>query len=122
MSNKRIDKEDAMIRQMMRESQMEAPENLRYRIMQQIETEAALTRQPQPAAKRDVNPLRSFWSVFGVMYVVLALIAGVIYFTEGVEVLLSLPTVLSMVLVAGVFSVYWLMLWVEERLREKRKG
>jgi len=51
MEKKHTKKEEHLIREMMQNAKMEAPENLKYRIMHQIETEKALTppkgKQPE---------------------------------------------------------------------------
>ena len=61
---KNIQKEDEIIRKMMQSAKTQAPGNLKYRIMQQIETEKALTpkRLKRPTTKGDAT----FWPYFSV--------------------------------------------------------
>lgn len=114
--------DDAMIRHLMQASKKEAPENLKYRIMNQIETEAALTRKQQPAAKPSTNPLRNFWAVFGIMYIVIILLSAHAYFTKGADYLLSGPFIGTIALISGVFSLFWLTTKVDEWYRDRKKG
>lgn len=114
--------DDAMIRQLIQASKKEAPENLKYRIMNQIETEAALTRKQQPAAKPTTNPLRNFWAVFGIMYIVIVLLSVYSYLTKGADYLLSGPFIGTIALISGVFSLFWLTTKVDEWYRDRKTG
>ena len=122
INNNMSSKDDEVIRQLMQASKKEAPENLKYRIMNQIETEAALTRKQQPAAKPTTNPLRSFWAVFGIMYIVIILLSAHAYFTKGADYLLSGPFIGTIALISGVFSLFWLTTKVDEWYRDRKKG
>lgn len=113
--------DDELIRQMMQSAKKQAPENLKYRIMQQIETENALTRKPVPAKKREGNVLKDFIGIFGVMYAVLAIIIGAAFLLKGKDFVLSAEFIAIVILVASVFSLFWLMTRVDARMREKRR-
>lgn len=117
-----IHTDDEQIRQLIQSAKRQAPENLKYRIMQQIETESALSRKTVPAKKREGNVLREFIGVFGVMYAVLAAFIGGAYVLKGKDFLLSPTFFGTVILVAFVFSFFWLMTRVDARVREKRKG
>ena len=84
-----IDPEDELIRQLIRSAKEQAPENLKYRIMQQINTENALTPKPAPIKKRTENVLRDFINIFGTMYALLALLTGIAYLSKDENFLLS---------------------------------
>jgi hypothetical protein len=71
---------DATIRQLMKSSKITAHENLKYRIMNQVETENALARKKAPVQKTEQNVLNDFLSIYGIMYAVLAVLAGVTLF------------------------------------------
>ena len=120
-NNNNIDKDDeVMIRQMMHESKKMAPENLKYRIMNQIETEELLTRKRQGEVKPSSNPLKSFWTVFGIMYAVIILFTCYTFFIKGVEYLKSSQFINIVVFISAVFSLYWLMTRLEEYYLGKR--
>ncbi len=112
--------DDELIRKMMQSAKQQAPENLKYRIMHQIETESALTRKTLPAKKREGNVLKDFIGIFGVMYAVLAALICGAYVLKGKDFLLSSDFIWMVVLVASVFSLFWLMTRVDARLRSKR--
>ena len=96
--NNIVHDDEEFIRGMMQEARMKAPENLKYRIMHQIETENALKPQQTPVRLSERKVLKDFVGIFGLMYAVLAALIG------------------------GAFSFFWLMTRVDERLNDKRKG
>lgn len=112
--------DDELIRQMIQSAKQQAPENLKYRIMNQVETESALTRKAAPAKKRESNVLKDFIGIFGVMYAVLAALIVGAYILKGKDFLLSSGFIWMVVLVASVFSLFWLMTRLETRLRNKK--
>lgn len=109
--------DDAAIRKLMQAAKVQATPNLKYRIMHQIETEAALAKRQSPVSNEKSNPLKGFWTIYGVMYAVIALIAGGAYLTKGKEFLLTADFIGIVLFVAFFFSIYWLMTKVEERYR-----
>ena len=119
MKDKNSRKDDESIRSLMQASKKEAPENLKYRIMHQIETEAALSREQKAPATASTNPLKSFWSIYGIMYAVIALIVGVSYFFKGEKYLLSTEFLSIILLISFVFTIIWMMTKVEEQYRQK---
>lgn len=121
MTNNNIqNSDDELIRQMMQSAKQQAPENLKYRIMHQVETESALTRKAAPVKKREGNVLKDFIGIFGVMYAVLAALIGGAYILKGKDFLLSSGFIWMVVLVASVFSLFWLMTRLETRFRNKK--
>ncbi|WP_294067559.1 hypothetical protein [Proteiniphilum sp. UBA1028] len=115
-------KEDEKFRQILTSARIEAPENLRHRIMQQIETEKALVPQGTKRKKeRENNMLREMGAIFGTMYAVLgAMVAGV-YFLLGEDFLLSPQFIGSAILVGSIFSLLWLISRLDSHLRETKK-
>lgn len=116
-----IDPEDELIRQLIRSAKKQAPENLKYRIMQQINTENALTPKPAPIKKRTENVLRDFINIFGTMYALLALLTGIAYLSKDENFLLS-PEFLGVVLlVTVVASTFWFFTRLDAKIRQKQK-
>lgn len=113
--------EEYLIREMMQAGKAKAPENLKYRIMQQIETEKALTPSKVNNRKESGNILKEFGSIFGTMYAVLAVMVAATYFLFGQEYLLSPQFLGTALLVASVFSLLWLIARLDSHLRKKRK-
>lgn len=104
-----IPNQDDLMRQMMQTTKQKAPKNLKYRIMQQIETENALTRKKVPVKKEQGRILRELIGIFGVMYAVLMAVVGGAYFLKGKDFVLSPEFLWMVVLIAFVFSVFWLI-------------
>ncbi|KAF5074621.1 hypothetical protein DSECCO2_179130 [anaerobic digester metagenome] len=120
--NNIVHDDEEFIRGMMQEARMKAPENLKYRIMHQIETENALKPQRTPVRLSERKVLKDFVGIFGLMYAVLAALIGGAYLLKGKEFALSSGFLWTVILVAFVFSLFWLMTRVDERLNDKKKG
>lgn len=114
--------DDEVIRRLMQSTQIKASDNLKFRIMHQIEIEAALSKKQESVKINQQHPLKSFWSIFGVMYAIIALILGFAYFTKGSAYLLSKEIIGAVAFVSFVFACYWLMTKVEELYRRKATG
>lgn len=121
MEKKHTQKEEYFIREMMQTAKAEAPENLKYRIMHQIETEKALTPPKGNNRQETGNVLKEFGSIFGTMYAVLAVMIAAAYFLFGKEFLLSSQFLGSVILVASIFSLLWLISRLDSLLKEKKR-
>jgi hypothetical protein len=120
MDKNNIQKEDIIIKQMIQSTKQQAPENLKYRIMRQVETEYALTPKKVKARKETTNVLRDFGTIFGLMYGVLIAITGGAFVLGGTELLLSAQFMQTILLVAFVFSLFWLISQLDAYLMRKR--
>lgn len=120
--NNMVHDDDEFIREMMQPAKLKAPENLKYRIMHQIEAENALKPQQTPVRLSERKVLKDFIGIFGLMYAVLAALIGGAYLLKGKEFALSSGFLWTVILVAFVFSFFWLMTRVDERLNDKRKA
>lgn len=114
-------KDDAIVRRLMESAKKAAPENLKYRIMHQVETEQALTRKNIPVQTEAPNVLKDFLSIFGGMYAVLAILAGGTYFTSGKEAILAPQFLWMAILVAFIFSIFWLITSIDASIRIKKR-
>lgn len=108
--------EDKQFRKILTDTKQTAGENLKFRIMQQIETEKALSRKE---AKSSFSALNNMFVVFGAMYAIIAIIVGSIYFSAGKEAVESTYTYLIVALVASVCSMFWMISLYDERRRNK---
>ncbi len=115
------EKEDEKLRQILSSTKIEAPENLKHRIMRQIEAESALTPQKVKPKKETGNLLREMGSIFGTMYAVLAILIAGAWFLFGKEFLFSQQFLGTVVLVASIFSLLWLISRLDSHLREKKR-
>jgi hypothetical protein len=114
--------EEELMRELIRYGKTPAPENLKYRIMQQIQTEQALkSRQEFPAQRRRENIWGEFKTIFGIMYAVLAVIVAGTFFLKGKEFFLSTQFWNIVIVVASVFSIFWMITCLDGHLREKKE-
>lgn len=124
MKENRRDKEDEIIRQMMQQERKKAPENLKFRIMHQIEIERALPPQEKSKkrGKRESgNLLREMGFIFGTMYAVIAAMVVGAYLLQGRDYLLTTQFIGPVVLVASSFSLFWLMTRLDAFLKKRRR-
>lgn len=110
--------DDRQIKELLSGTKLKAGDNLKYRIMHQIETEEALSRK---AGKQSGSILGRMLSVFGVMYGVIALIGFSIYLSEGESALESATFHILVLLVTFICGLYWMITTLDDRRREKRK-
>lgn|SRR5690554_8021784 len=113
-------KEEDKLRSMMQGAKETASENLKYRIMHQIETENVVAPRKLKRSKESGNVIRELGSIFGTMYAVLAGMIAAAYFIFGQEFLLSSEFIGASVFVAFVFSMLWLISQLDRRLRSRK--
>ena len=121
MKENKIENEEKIIRQMMQSEMKKAPENLKFRIMHQIETRKALTPQKRKPKKESGTLLKEMGAIFGTMYAVMAAMVIGGYLLQGKDFLLTPQFIGPVVLVASVFSLFWLMTRLDAYLKIRKK-
>ncbi|MGI6048123.1 MAG: hypothetical protein ACOYEG_08985 [Petrimonas sp.] len=116
-----IHTDDEFIRQLMQSTKQQAPENLKYRIMQQIETEKSLLPQQTKKTRRASELLDSFKAIFGTVYVLLAVLVGVAFVVKGKGFLLSFEFLAVLSLIVLVATAFWLLAQVDYRVRRRQE-
>jgi type II secretory pathway component PulF len=118
-------KDDDRIRQIISSTKMKAPDNLKYRIMHQLEYEKTLTpqnnSQNKASRKENGSVLKDLVTIFGAMYAVLAGMTIVAYFVQGKLFYQSIEFLGSVSFVAFVFSLFWLISRLDAHLKGKKK-
>ena len=122
LEDKNIQNEEAQIRRLIQTTRMEAPENLNYRIMQQIETDKVFSAKPKVKKSKLENTIRDIVTIAGIMYIVLALIGIASFIMNGKDYLLSSPFLSTVLLVVFIFTLLWLITRLDEYLRKKQNG
>lgn len=112
--------DEEMIRSMLKHSKEKAPENLKYRIMHQIEAEKAVTPVVKEKRKLWGKLLRETGGIFGTMYAVLAVMIGAAYFLFGKDFLTSAEFLGAAAFVGFVFTMLWLISRLDQHLQSKR--
>ena len=119
---KNMDKEDALIRSLIQTNRKQAPNHLKYRILQQIETERAMTSGKPLPAKAQRNVVREFVTIFGIMYAALGLLIGIAYLSGGYALIRSSQFFWTIILVAFIFSMIWLITRLDAFLHERYRN
>lgn len=118
--------EDETIREIIKEAKITSSDNLKYRIMHQIETEELLkpktTAKQNKSLKDSSNVLKDFIYIFGGMYIILAIITVVFYLREGSEFLNSPQFLCSIIFVASISSILWLLSRLDARKKNRQIG
>ncbi len=120
MKKNNITKEEERVRILMQKTKEKAPDNLKHRIMHQIEAEEAVAPIKLNTSKESGNVIRELGSIFGTMYAVLAGMIAAAYFIFGQEFLLSSEFIGASAFVAFVFSMLWLISQLDRRLRSRK--
>lgn len=119
MNKKDLNKEDALFKEILSGTKMKAGENLKFRIMQQIQTETALSRKKKEASRPLIG---NMFSIFGVMYALIVAVGLGVYFMGGVSALESLLFFLPVILIASVCGMFWMISAYDDRRRSKHKA
>lgn len=110
--------EDSQFRELLSGTKLEASDNLKFRIMQQIETEKALSKQKASKARSGFGGILS---ILGVMYSLIGILGIFVYFTYGTEALVSPSLYMPLILITSVCSVFLLISTFDDRRHYKQK-
>lgn len=122
-SNEKMD-DKLWMKSMMESARKKPSENLSYRIMQQIETEQALTRAPNPKVNKQrisSSPVINL-RIFVLMYLVLLIAGGYFYLQGGKEALFTDTFLWTCISISSVFSIFFLITTIDNSLRNKSKN
>lgn len=118
MKKNDIDKQDDKLKELLSGSGMKASENLKFRIMHQIEAEKSLSRKEKP----DTRPfITNMFSIFGVMYLLIAIVGLTVYFMGGKSALESVVFFVPVILIASVCAMFWLISAYDDRRHSKQR-
>lgn len=110
--------EDNQMRRIFSGTGINASDNLKFRIMQQIETEKALSRKK---AKNGFSVIKNMLSVYGVMYGIIIVLAVSVYSMYGKTILESTAMLLLVLLIVSVCGMFWMISIFDEKRRNKKK-
>lgn len=120
--NMNKNEDDLWIKSMMESVKKEPTENLSYRIMHQIETGQALSRAKPKLSKQKDNSLIDLRNIFGLMYLVLLITGGYFFLQGGKEALFTGSFLWTCITIGSIFSVYFLIITIDNSLRNKQKN
>lgn len=110
--------EDKQFRDLLSGTKLEASNNLKFRIMQQIETEKALSKQK---ATNTRSGFGNILSILGVMYSLIAILGLGVYFTYGSEALQSPSLYMPLILITSACSVFLLISTFDDKRHYNKK-
>ena len=114
MDKNKINNQDDNIRKLFDGATVRAGENLKYRIMQQIETESVLTGK-KATSKNVVSSIRGVLSVIGVMYVLILIACIGVLLAGGLGALMSLEFFIPVIMISLVCCVYLIITVLDDK-------
>ncbi|MDR0825396.1 MAG: hypothetical protein LBN74_09900 [Prevotella sp.] len=114
-----MDMQDDKIKALLSGTKIKAGENLTYRIMRQIEAEQALVRKKATNSRPVIN---NMITIFGVMYLLIAIAGLIVYFSAGKEALESMKFFAPVILIASACGIFWSISTFDDRRRSKHKS
>ena len=118
MEKDKINKQDEDLRKIFAGTKVRASENLKYRIMQQIETESVFAEK-KAASKNIVCSIRGVVSVLGVMYALISLVCIGVFLTGGVEAFTSLEYFIPVIMISLVCCTFLLITVFDDKRHYK---
>lgn len=104
--------DDELMKKLMQHSDLKPSENLKYRIMHQIEVEQSLRYKKVKSTK---PLLKSISSVVAVFYVLILALVGFSVYTGGLEALASKEFIISAACISLPCAVYGLIITLDEK-------
>lgn len=108
--------QDDKLKDLLAGTNVKAGENLKYRIMKQIETEKALSHKKVKSTRPLVG---NTITTLGIIYILIAIIGASAFFTGGKEALSSVSFFAPAILIASAGSIFWMISVFDERRRSK---
>ena len=113
--------QDDKIKEILSLSKVKAGENLKYRIMQQIETESVLSAK-KLKSKNVIPLIGNTFLIFGVMYALIVFTIIAIFLTGGVDAIKSLTFFVPVVMITIVCSMFWIISLYDDKRRFKQEN
>ena len=108
--------QDDKIKEILSLSKIKAGENLKYRIMQQIETESVLSAKRGKV--RSLRPLiGNTFLIFGLMYALVVVVALGVFVMGGIEALNSFTFFVPVIMISLVFILFWVISVYDDKRR-----
>lgn len=113
--------QDDQIKELLASTKIRASENLKHRIMHQIETEKALAQREIKARKSKNIDIPNIFSVLGIAYLLILAMGIGIYYYGGTEALISTTSLGAASLIIATGSAYWMICYFDSKLKIKHK-
>ena len=118
MDKENLKRQDDIMRKLFAGTKIKAGENLKYRIMQQVETESIFAAKK--SKNRSVVPfIGNMLLVFGVMYALIIIYGISVYLTGGLKELESVTFFIPVIMIASVCVFFWMISACDDKRRLK---
>ncbi|MFV0330381.1 MAG: hypothetical protein ACK5KL_11280 [Dysgonomonas sp.] len=119
MNKNNIDMQDDKIKDLLSGAKIKAGENLKFRIMHQIEAEQALARKKVTNTRPAIN---NMMTIFGIMYILIIVTGLIVYFSGGKDALDSIKFFAPVILIASACGIFWGISTYDDRRRSRHKA
>jgi hypothetical protein len=121
IANSKIDNDEKIIKDLMKESVVTPSDNLKYRIMHQIQTEKILTTQTSKSKYiNQPNVIKSFGIIFGITYLLIIVLFAIFKLTQGSQILSSNFFITIVLILSVTASSVWFFVQLDNWLRIKK--
>ena len=121
MDKDNLNKQDDKMREILSYSKMKAGENLKYRIMQQIETESVFAAKKSKS--KNLTPIiGNSLAVFGIMFALVVVVALGVYIAGGIEAMNSAMFFAPLIMVSMVCGMFWMITIFDDKKRLKHEN
>lgn len=121
IANSKIDNDEKIIKDLMKESVVTPSDNLKYRIMHQIQTEKSLTTQTSKSKYiNQPNVIKSFGIIFGITYLLIIVLFAIFKLTQGSQILSSNFFITIVLILSVTASSVWFFVQLDNWLRIKK--
>ena len=113
----KIDIQDDNLKSLLKSTKIEASDNLRFRIMHQIEAEQSLVR-------KKVKKESSVWSnffVFAIMYLIIIAVGVVVYLADGKGALNTSVFLMPALFISAICGTFFLISTFDDRRQNKKQ-
>lgn len=111
--------QDDKIRDLLSGTKIKAGENLKFRIMHQIQAEQALSRKK---VKNTRPAIHNTMTMFGIMYVLIAIVGLIVYFSGGTDAIESVKFFAPVILIASACGIFLGISTFDDRRRSKHRA
>jgi hypothetical protein len=121
MDKDNLNKQDDKMREILSFSKKKAGENLKYRIMQQIETENVFAVK-KSKSKNLVPIIGNSFVVLGIMFALVVVVALGVYIVGGIDAINSAMFFAPLIMISMVCGMFWMITIFDEKKRLKHEN
>lgn len=112
--------QDDKLKDLFSASKIKAGENLKYRIMQQIETESLLAKRKKKEKRINIQ-IRTILTLAVIMYALIAGVAGAVYLSMGTDALLAPEFIMTAIFITVIATAFGLISYIDTDIRAVKK-